>query len=162
LHWVLVVHPSQTFREHASRKREQPDARFFFGFNARLGRLQFFLSTIGLAVLMIAISFAILASGSVHLHVPKGSHINWDMLTWPLVCVVLFFSAASFMLPAMRVRDIGWDPVCVLGGWIAIIAIDAIVATKLPALSLPVGAVSGLVNLAMFGVLYFWPSSDAY
>jgi uncharacterized membrane protein YhaH (DUF805 family) len=133
---------------------------FIFGFNARLERLQFFLSTIGLAVLMIAISFAIFASGNVHLHVPKGSHITWDMLTWPLMCAVLFFSAASFMLQAMRLRDIGWDPVCVLGGWISIIAINGIVATKLPALSLPVGAATGLVNLVMFGVLYFWPSSD--
>jgi uncharacterized membrane protein YhaH (DUF805 family) len=133
---------------------------FIFGFNARLGRLQFFLSTIALAVLMTGICFAIVASG--HVHFPRGSQPSWDMLTWPLVCAVLFFMGATFMLQAMRLRDIGWDPVCVLGGWIAIVAIDGIVAAKVPALSLGSGhhgVVGGLVNLLMLGVLYFWPSS---
>jgi hypothetical protein len=32
---------------------------FLFGFNARLGRLHYFLSTIGLAVVMTAVCFAI-------------------------------------------------------------------------------------------------------
>jgi hypothetical protein len=61
----------------------------------------------------------------------------------------------------MRLRDIGWDPVCVIGGWIAIVVIDRIVATQVPALSLVPALLSWLVNLAMFCVLYFWPSSDA-
>lgn len=130
-----------------------------FGFNARLGRLQYFLSTIALAVLMTAICFAIFASGGIH--ITKGARLTWDSLTWPLVCAAMFFSAASFMLQAMRLRDIGWDPVCVLGGWLAIVFVDGIVATKLPALSYPVGVVGGLVNLVMFGALYFWPSSDS-
>jgi uncharacterized membrane protein YhaH (DUF805 family) len=131
-----------------------------FGFNARLGRLQFFLSTIALAVLMTAICFAIVVSGNVHF--TKGSQPSWDMLTWPLVCAVLFFMGATFLLQAMRLRDIGWDPVCVLGGWIAIVVIDGIVTTKVPALSLGSGhhsVVAGLVNFVMLCVLYFWPSS---
>jgi len=130
-----------------------------FGFNARLGRLQFFLSTIALAVVMTAICFAIFASGSIH--VAKGAQLSWGMLGWPLLGAALFFMVASFMLQAMRVRDIGWDPVLVVGGWIAISVINAIVAMKLPALSQSVGAMTGLVNLGMFGVLYFWPGSDS-
>jgi uncharacterized membrane protein YhaH (DUF805 family) len=132
---------------------------FIFGFNARLGRLQYFLSNTALVVLMIAVTLAIIASGGIH--VPKGSHLTWDMLSWPVACVVLLFTGASFMLQAMRLRDIGWDPVCVIGGWIAIVVIDRIVATQVPALSLVPALLSWLVNLAMFCVLYFWPSSDA-
>jgi uncharacterized membrane protein YhaH (DUF805 family) len=130
-----------------------------FGFNARLGRLQYFLSTIALAVLMTAICFAIIASGGVH--IPKGTQLSWGMLTRPLISAVLFFMAATFMLQAMRLRDIGWDPVCVLGGWIAISLVNVIIATTVPALSHPSAVVTGLVNLVMFGVLYFWPGDDS-
>jgi hypothetical protein len=49
----------------------------------------------------------------------------------------------------------------VIGGWIAIVVIDRIVATQVPAFSLLPALLSWLVNLVMFCVLYFWPSSDA-
>jgi uncharacterized membrane protein YhaH (DUF805 family) len=138
---------------------------YVFGLNARLGRLQFFLASIALAVVMTVICFAIAANGLVHF--PRGSQpqLSWEIMTWPIICAAAFFMLATFTLQAMRIRDIGWDPVCVIGGWIAIMIIDLIVATKMPSLALGSGhhatIVSSVVNLVMTGILLFWPGNDA-
>jgi uncharacterized membrane protein YhaH (DUF805 family) len=140
-----------------------------FGFNARLGRLQYVLASVGLAFVMTAICFAIVASGLVHF--PSGttrsqlSQLSWATLGWPVLGTAAFAMWATFTIQAMRIRDIGWDPVCVIGGWIAVMIIDMIVATKIPALASGpshYGTIVGsLVNLGMTGVLLFWPGDDA-
>ena len=65
---------------------------------------------------------------------------------------------------SMRIRDIGWDPVCVNPGWIAVAIIDGLVASKMPAIALghqqPGTIVGALVNLALFLALLFWPSAE--
>jgi uncharacterized membrane protein YhaH (DUF805 family) len=138
---------------------------YVFGLNARLGRLQFFLASVALAVVMTAICFAIVANGLVHF--PRGSQprLSWEIMTWPIICATAFFMLASFTLQAMRIRDIGWDPVCVIGGWIAVMIIDMILATKMPSLGLGPGhhatVVSSIANLVMTGILLFWPGNDA-
>ena len=139
---------------------------YVFGLNARLGRLQFFFASIALAVVMTVICFAIVMNGLVAF--PKGiqpEQTSWTLLGWPILFAAAFFMLATFTLQAMRIRDIGWDPVVVIGGWIAVMVIDVIVATKMPSLALGPGqhatAVSGLVNLAMTGILLFWPGDDA-
>ena len=131
----------------------------FFGLNARLGRLQYLLACMGLGVAMVAIGFALVASGNIH--VPKGSHLTWQMLSWPAAGTVALFVVATVMLQAMRVRDIGWDPVMVMAAWLATVFIDAIVAWKLLGPGHYGTIVSSLVNLAMTGILLFWPSSDS-
>ena len=135
---------------------------FLFGFNARLGRLHYFLATIGLAVLMTAICFFI-AGYTYHLH--SGAQISRaDLMGWPTVTAIVFFACASFTLQSMRIRDIGWDPVCVIPMWIAILIVDKLVAGKIPAWSLGQehhGTIIGaLVNLALLLALTFWPSGD--
>jgi uncharacterized membrane protein YhaH (DUF805 family) len=139
---------------------------YVFGLNARLGRLQFFLASIALAVVMTVICFAIAMNGLVSF--PRGirpEQMSWAILGWPILGAAAFFMLATFTLQAMRIRDIGWDPVIVIGGWIAIMVIDVIVATKMPSLALGPGQhatiVSGLVNLVMSGILLFWPGNDA-
>ena len=138
---------------------------YVFGLNGRLGRLQFFLTSIALAIVMTAICFAIAVNGLFHF--PKGAQpqLSWAMLSWPIIGAVAFFMVVTFTLQSMRIRDIGWDPVCVIGGWIAVMVIDVIVATKIPALALQPGhhttIVSSLANLVMTGVLLFWPGNDA-
>jgi uncharacterized membrane protein YhaH (DUF805 family) len=134
--------------------------------NARLGRLQFFLASIALAVVMTAICFVIVANGLVHF--PKGARpdqLSWAMMGWPIIGAAAFGLVATVMLQAMRIRDIGWDPVCVIGGWIAVMVIDMIVATKMPALALDPShhatIISSIGNLVMTGILLFWPGSDA-
>src|SRR5579871_4128057 len=124
-----------------------------FGFNARLGRLQYFLACMGLGVVMVAICFAIVASGSIH--IPRGQHLSWQATA----AVALFF-LATMMLQAMRVRDIGWDPVLVIAGWLAITFIDAIVGVNFLGPGHYGTIIGAIVNLVMTGILLFWPGSD--
>jgi uncharacterized membrane protein YhaH (DUF805 family) len=111
---------------------------FLFGFNARLGRLHFFLATIALAVVMTAICVLIAMSGAVH-RIPAGTRPTLEQLTWPMWIATGFFVVATLTLQSMRFRDIGWDPVCVIPAWIALLAVDKLVATKMPAWSLGEG-----------------------
>jgi uncharacterized membrane protein YhaH (DUF805 family) len=135
---------------------------FLFGFNARLGRLQYFLATVALAIVMTAICFAIashfLQNG------PRGTLQSESMMGWPTMAAVAFFGLVSFMLQSMRIRDIGWDPVCVIPAWIAILIVDKVIAGKIPAWSLDHQhngtVVGGLVNLGLVLALTFWPSGD--
>jgi len=131
---------------------------FLFGFNARLGRLHFFLASIGVAILMTAISAAIAAVA--FQNAPKG--MTPSLTSWQVIAAVILFGWMSVTLQSMRVRDIGWDPVCVIPGWIAATIIDGVVASKIPAIALAHGQhgtiVGALVNLALFLALLFWPS----
>ena len=89
---------------------------FLFGFNARLGRLHYFLATIGLAVLMTAICFAI-ATYLIH-STPRAMLSPESLIkSWPAIGGIVFFIWMSFTLQSMGVRDIGWDPVCVIPAW---------------------------------------------
>jgi hypothetical protein len=85
-------------------------------------------------------------------------------VAWPTLAAIVFFALASFTLQSMRIRDIGWDPVCVIPAWIAIVIIDKLIAGKIPAWSLDHQhngtVVGGLVNLGLVLALTFWPSGD--
>jgi uncharacterized membrane protein YhaH (DUF805 family) len=133
---------------------------FIFGFNARLGRLHYFLATIGLAVLMTVICFVIAG----HAYRPGQPISPEDLMGWPTLIAMVFFGVMSFTLQSMRIRDIGWDPVCVIPMWIAIVVVDGLVAGKIPAWSLGPehhGTIVGLLfNSALFLALLFWPSGD--
>jgi uncharacterized membrane protein YhaH (DUF805 family) len=135
---------------------------FLFGFNARLGRLNYFLATIGLAVVMTAICFVI--ASSIYRHGPGGKLSPADLMGWPMIAAMVLFGCASFTLQSMRIRDIGWDPVCVIPAWIAILVVDHLVAGKVHAWALDQdhhGTIIGaLVNLVLFLALTFWPSGD--
>lgn len=134
---------------------------FLFGFNVRLGRLPYFLATIGLAVLMTAICYAI--ATYIFRTTPKAMLSPASLMyAWQVIAAMVFFAWATFTLQSMRIRDIGWDPVCVIPAWIAIIVLDKVIAGRIPAWALDNernGTVVGaLVNLAMFLALMFWPS----
>ncbi len=135
---------------------------FLFGFNARLGRMHFFLSTIGLAVAMTA-GFFVIAMSAVQ-HAPAGTEPSIEFATWPVIIAIVFFVWITFTLQSMRIRDIGWDPVCVIPAWIALLVVDKVVAGKIPAWSLGHehhGTIVGsLINFALFLALTFWPSGD--
>ena len=135
---------------------------FLFGFDARLGRMHCFLATIALAVVMTAICFVL--AGYVVQHTPKGMLSTASLLTWPVIAATVFFGWMTFTLQCMRVRDIGWDPVCVIPGWIALLIVDKLVASKIPAWSFDHdrnGTIVGaLVNFGLILALTFWPSGD--
>ena len=136
---------------------------FIFGLNARLGRLHYFLATIVLAVVMAALCFLVVLS--ILPTLPRGAQPTFEMMKWPVIGLGTLFGVISLTLQSMRIRDIGWDPVCVIPTWIAILVVDFAVARKFPGLSLGPEhygtAVGGLFNLVMTLVLLFWPSGDS-
>jgi uncharacterized membrane protein YhaH (DUF805 family) len=132
---------------------------FLFGFNARLGRLHYFLATVALAVVMTGICFAI--AMYVFRSTPRSMLTPDRLMTaWPTLVAIVFFLWMTFTLQSMRIRDIGWDPVCV----IAILVVDKIIAGKIPAWSFGHNhngtVVGALVNLGLVLALTFWPSGD--
>lgn len=137
---------------------------FVFGFNARLGRLHFLLATIALAIVMTAICFAIAMAV---LRNTSPSAIRPEDLTrsWAIIAAIVIFGFATFTLQSMRIRDIGWDPVCVIPAWLALMVVDHLVGTRFPAWAIGQEhqgtIVGGLVNLALMLALVFWPSGDS-
>ena len=135
---------------------------FLFGFNARLGRLHYFLSTIALAVVMTAVCFVIV--GYAIQGIPRGMDPSAGLIAWPVIVAVLVFMWITFTLQSMRIRDIGWDPVCVIPAWIALLIVDKLVAGKIPAWSFGSehqGTIVGaLINFGLILALTFWPSGE--
>jgi uncharacterized membrane protein YhaH (DUF805 family) len=135
---------------------------FMFGLNARLGRLHYFLVTIGVAFLMTGICFVL--ARQTWQSAANGAPLSIDSLKGPAIVIGIIFMLITLTLQSMRIRDIGWDPVCVIPGWIAILIIDMMIARKFPAWSLGdehhSTAISAIVNLVLFLAMLFWPSAS--
>jgi uncharacterized membrane protein YhaH (DUF805 family) len=132
-----------------------------FGFNARIRRLQFFLASLALGLVM---GVFVVAYG---MHAVQGaSRLRpADIVTSrPMLIAIALFMYATFILQSMRFRDIGWDPVCVVPAWIAIVFVDHFVTVKFPTLSIGQEhfhtAAGAVVNLGLYLALAFWPSGD--
>ncbi|MHB0767736.1 DUF805 domain-containing protein [Bradyrhizobium sp. 5.13L] len=136
-----------------------------FGLNTRLGRLQFFLASIVLAVVMTAICFGVAMSV---LHDVGAAKVRpADLLkSWGMIAAIVFFALATVTLYSMRFRDIGWDPVCVVPAWIALMIVDYAAATRFPAYAIGqdhTGTIlGGIANLVLTLALLFWPSGDRH
>ena len=157
-HWFI---PEKAPCAHCGPKKDLIMLGFIFGFNVRIGRLHYFLATIVLAVVMTAIAFAL--ASYLFEQLPRGSTPTGnDLLTWPVIAAGLFFMWGTLNLQAMRIRDIGWDPVCVIPAWITIIIVDSLVAHRIPGWAIGRdhhGTIVGaLINLVLLLILTFWPS----
>lgn len=131
---------------------------YIFGFNARMGRLAFLFCTF-----VVGLGFAMLAFGITG-NVPSGrTDVLLAQASNSPALIVSFYGmlVICFMLQSMRVRDIGWDPVCVMAAWIALIVLDKAIAGRFPEYALTYqhnGTVVGaLANAALNIVLLFWP-----
>ena len=137
---------------------------FVFGLNARLGRLHFFLATVALAIVMTAICFAI-AMAVLRTTSPDMIRPEELMKNWAIIAAMVFFGLATFTLQSMRIRDIGWDPVCVIPAWLALMVVDHVAAARFPAWAISQEhqgtMVGGLVNLGLMLALTFWPSAES-
>jgi hypothetical protein len=135
---------------------------FLFGFNARLTRMHYFLSTIALAVAMTAVCFAI--AMYVVQRTPRAEISAADLMIWPSVLAIAAFCWMTLPCSACASGTSDGTRSALFRRWIAILIVDHIVATKFP--SWAVGPehqstiVGGLVNLILFLALMFWPSGD--
>lgn len=127
-----------------------------FSFRGRINRLQYFLGSIGLGaalmVVLVGAGMALGGSGSV-------SGLGGSVLA---VLVVIVFTLppyfwVAFSLQTRRFRDMGWNPVFVIPGWIGVDMFGGLGMAHPPLVSIGVL----LVNLAMGGCLLFWPGKAA-
>jgi len=128
-----------------------------FGFGGRVTRLQFLLSCIAVAAAgLLAGELAFGGLGPADGRDSGAPHFILSIA--PLL--LLFLCAAS--LQARRFRDMGWDPLYVIPGWIAINAIDRLVALQHPNLAMSGGFHQTLLGLIANGLLWaallLWPS----
>jgi hypothetical protein len=133
---------------------------FLFGFNARLGRLYFVLGIIALAVVSVAIDLAL--SPYTIQQLASGAKPPANPFAWPLIVPTVGFLLIKYTLKSMRIRDMGWDPVCVIPAWIALGIVDSVIASKVPAWSIGHGhhgtIVGTIINFALLLAVTFWPS----
>lgn len=132
-----------------------------FGFAGRIGRLEYFLLSLGLAFVMTLIVFVMIGTMMPSHRVagapPTGMILAIVAVTAP---IFLYFSLA---LQAKRFRDMGWNPMLSICGWIGAVVLDKLFALLVPALASATGGgtmVGGLINLAMCACLLFWPSQS--
>ncbi|WP_441236048.1 DUF805 domain-containing protein [Bradyrhizobium sp. 930_D9_N1_4] len=136
-----------------------------FGLNTRLGRLQFFLATLVLAVVMTGICFMV-AMSVLRSVAPADIRPEILLKSGAMIAAIAFFAIATVTLYSMRFRDIGWDPVCVVPAWIALMIVDYVVALKFPGYAMGqehTGTiVGGIANFVLTLALLFWPGRERY
>lgn len=137
------------------------------GFGGRLGRLEYFIFSTVLVVVLLLPALALLVGlgrevetivGGGTSSAPPGLILTVAIL---LLLIYLWFALA---FQAKRLRDIGWNPVHVMPVWIGAIILDRLVAFAVPALALGAGSgtlVGALLNLFMTGAVLFWPSGPS-
>ncbi len=135
----------------------------FFKFRGRMGRVRFLLSCLALGpALVFAFVFLMFAFG---FHAAdKSTYLKSIGLAALAVLPVHFWISLS--LQSCRIRDIGWNPVAVILGWMGFSFAVQLFVTVSAAASAhglhphPAPAAMmllGLFNLAMVGVLLCWP-----
>lgn len=126
------------------------------GFGGRMGRLEYFLACMALGFLTMLLVLAVVLGfkphgeslADVRTSVPPG------LILTLLLGVLPFYLWFSLAFQAKRIRDIGWNPVYVMPGWVALVAFCGMVGHAIPGLAL----FGSLFNLAMALCLLFWPS----
>ncbi len=125
---------------------------FIFGFNARMGRLAYFGVSVAVGI-GAWIVFTILLMTGLHPMMTAKTATFAHIQTWPMMVAFIKFTAVIFLLHCMRVRDIGWDPVCVIPLWIAAILIDCAVATYFPEWAIRPERFSGTIAGALLKIV---------
>lgn len=145
-----------------------------FSFRGRLSRLQYlgwWLGSIGLIVLAVVIAFFSFGVGWAA--TAKVSQPGWGSLLAAGLVAILFMLGLlvvcfwiGLALATKRIRDIGWNPLLVIGGIFLFSIVDMVVLSRLlggigPKTYGGGGSVIGLlVNLTYMAVLFFWPSAS--
>ena len=136
-----------------------------FSFRGRLTRLEFLGWSVA-AILLLVVTAVVLVAASVvgakDLRAGAGAGVLGLIIGLGMAVAYIWCGLA---LAAKRIRDIGWSPLIVITSLILFEIVDIVMLTRL----IPVRylwpldqhtIVGGVVNLAYFGALLFWPSQD--
>jgi uncharacterized membrane protein YhaH (DUF805 family) len=138
-----------------------------FGFRGCIGRLKFLLLLVGAVLVsislpaLVGIAFGLaFHGGSARAIIHRHSLI---VIGTMLVVWLPVFLWVSFALQAKRFRDMGWNPLYAILGWLAANTLDRIAVALMPSLAFghQKHSVVGLViNIVMVGCLLFWPGTE--
>jgi uncharacterized membrane protein YhaH (DUF805 family) len=136
-----------------------------FSFRGRLNRIQYFLGCCGagagLVVLLMIVGGLAFAAAGGHSEGPPSMLAIVVVGLAILVLVGPLYVWISFSLQARRFRDIGWEPVVVIPGWIGVNIIDRLAVMGAPQIAIMPGAgiswLTVIVGLFFSGALLFWP-----
>lgn len=138
---------------------------FIFGFNARLGRLAYFLYSLafGIVIGAIVVAGAVVAYRHGMLKPESFSPRSVSPLSLiPILLIGLLVLWGAICLMSMRIRDIGWNPGYVIPIYLLVIGVDTYISLKMPGLAFhqgKSGTVFGAALQFLFGLtLLFWPS----
>ena len=125
------------------------------GFGGRMGRLEYFLASMALGLLLTMLVVALVVGFMPHLGdgergpMPRGLMILLLGLVLP---IYLWFGLA---FQAKRFRDMGWNPIYWIPGSIGVLGIITLLSPFVPGLAL----IGGLFNILLCLCLLFWPSA---
>ena len=130
------------------------------GFGGRMGRLEYFIVSVVFGLFMSLLVLALvsgLAPHGVTSDSMRGSAGSPALLLILLLVVLPVYLWFSLALQAKRFRDIGWDPLYVIPGWIFANMVGGLVSVAFPTVHW-IPAIGLLLNLFMSCALLFWPS----
>ena len=127
-----------------------------FSFRGRINRIQYFLGGLGLAFTVTVIAVVAIV-GLVGARGVAG--IMQAMLPLALVALVVgpVYLWVAFSLQARRFRDMGWNPLYVIPGWIVAEVAVRIATFGAASLMMDGLVVTMVINLFMSACLLFWP-----
>ena len=132
------------------------------GFGGRVGRLEYFLIRMVFNLFMSPLVLALisgLAPHGVTSDSMRGSVGSPALVLILLLVVLPIYLWFSLALQAKRFRDIGWDPLYVIPGWIFANMVTIVFFIALPTMYW-IAVIGLLFNLFMSCALLFWPSGS--
>jgi uncharacterized membrane protein YhaH (DUF805 family) len=137
---------------------------FIFGFNARLGRLAYFLYSlvfcIVIGVVVVAGAYIAYRNGLLKPDGFSPGAIS-PLSLIPILLISLLVIWGAVCLMSMRIRDIGWNPAYVIAIYLLVIGVDTYISLKMPDLAFQQGRSGTVFGAALQFVftltLWFWP-----
>ena len=124
------------------------------GFGGRMGRLEYFLACMALGLLVSMLTLALIFGFTPHLgHGERGPMPTAlsAMLLGVVLPIYLWFALA---FQAKRYRDMGWNPLYVMPGSVAVYMVIGLLSPFVPGLI----GLALLLNCGLGLCLLFWPS----
>jgi uncharacterized membrane protein YhaH (DUF805 family) len=127
-----------------------------FSFRGRINRLQYFLASLGLSfglgILLVGVMLAFIGSRGL---------VGLQQAVMPISVCFLFilpvFCWVHYSLVARRFRDMGWNPLYAILGWIGAGVVVALATRGIPSLALVGAALNLLIGFSETACLWLWP-----